>query len=247
MSDTILYTDLSAYYDLMCADIDYQAQSNTAHRLNKIFGNQGRKHLDLGCGTAPHIRHLIDLGYHSSGLDINQPMLDIAQQRCPEAQFSRQDMCELVVSEPVDFISCFLYSLHYSGSIKRLADCLHQVAMALTPNGLFCFNAVDKYQIDNSSYTSHCAEQDGSNFVFSSKWHYGGSGERQTLKLNIQKTCNGVTQSWQDEHPMVAVSFEELQSLLSPSFEVNIFEHDYEKLIPWGGTSGNALFICVKK
>ncbi|MEX1669392.1 class I SAM-dependent methyltransferase [Zhongshania guokunii] len=247
MSDTILYTDLSAYYDLMCADIDYQAQSNTAHRLNKIFGNQGRKHLDLGCGTGPHIRHLIDLGYHSSGLDINQPMLDIAQQRCPEAQFSRQDMCELVVSEPVDFISCFLYSLHYSGSIKRLADCLHQVAMALTPNGLFCFNAVDKYQIENSSYTSHCAVQDGSNFVFSSKWHYGGSGERQTLKLNIQKTCNGVTQSWQDEHPMVAVSFEELQSLLSPSFEVNIFEHDYEKLIPWDGTSGNALFICVKK
>jgi hypothetical protein len=26
-----------------------------------------------------------------------------------------------------------------------------------------------------------------------------------------------------------------------------VFEHDYEKLIPWNGTSGNALFACVKR
>ena len=47
MTDTILYSDLSAYYDLMCADIDYLAQSNTAHRLQHIFGNQGKNLLDL--------------------------------------------------------------------------------------------------------------------------------------------------------------------------------------------------------
>jgi len=25
-----------------------------------------------------------------------------------------------------------------------------------------------------------------------------------------------------------------------------VFEHDYEKIIPWDQSSGNALFVCVK-
>ena len=117
MTATALYTDLSGYYDLMCADINYQAQSDTVHRIDQFFGNGGKRHLDLACGTGPHIRFLLDLGYQSAGLDLNQPMLELAQQRCPEADFSCQNMCEFSVSQPVDLITCFLYSLHYSQTI----------------------------------------------------------------------------------------------------------------------------------
>ncbi len=92
MSVNALYTDLSGYYDLMCVDIDYPAQSNAIRRLHQIFGNEGKRHLDLPCGTGPHVRNFLDAGFTSSGLDINQPMLDIAAQRCPEAHFSLQDM-----------------------------------------------------------------------------------------------------------------------------------------------------------
>ncbi len=35
MSANALYTDLSSYYDLMCADIDYQAQSSSIRRLHQ--------------------------------------------------------------------------------------------------------------------------------------------------------------------------------------------------------------------
>lgn len=100
MPGKTLYTDLSGYYDLMCADIDYRAQSNCIQRLQRLFGNGGNRHLDLACGTGPHVRHFIDAGYRSGGLDINQPMLDIAAARCPEARFSRQDMCDFRVSAP---------------------------------------------------------------------------------------------------------------------------------------------------
>ena len=37
MSVNALYTDLSDYYDLMCADIDYQAQSHCIHRLQQLL------------------------------------------------------------------------------------------------------------------------------------------------------------------------------------------------------------------
>ena len=246
MSGNALYTDLSGYYDLMCADIDYRAQSHCIHRLQQIFGNGGRRHLDLACGTGPHVRHFIDAGYQSAGLDINQPMLDRAALRCPEAQFDLQDMCAFRVSEPLDLITCFLYSIHYSGSLERLQACIASVQAALQPGGVFCFNAVDKHKIDNALFVSHGARHDDSQFTFSSGWHYSGAGERQTLRLRIEKTTAGETQVWDDEHPMVAVGFAELQALLQPYFEVHVFEHDYEKLIPWDGASGNALLACVK-
>lgn len=246
MPSTALYTDLSGYYDLMCADIDYRAQSDCVHRLQRIFGNGGARHLDLACGTGPHVRHFLDYGYASGGLDINQPMLDRAALRCPEAHFSLQDMCGFQLSEPVDLITCFLYSVHYSGGLERLKACIASVHAALAVGGLFCFNAVDKHRIDNDSFVSHNAQHPDGLFSFSSAWHYRGEGEQQFLRLRIGKSVAEQTQVWHDEHPMVAVSFGELTELLEPYFEVHVLEHDYEKIVPWNETSGNALFACVK-
>ncbi|MCQ4289592.1 SAM-dependent methyltransferase, partial [Pseudomonas stutzeri] len=65
-------------------------------------------------------------------------------------------------------------------------------------------------------------------------------------KLRIEKTIADESQVWLDEHRMVAVSFGELIGLLKPYFDVHVLEHDYERIIPWSGTSGNAIFACVK-
>ncbi len=247
MTSNALYTDLSGYYDLMCADINYEAQSHCVHRLHQIFGNSGHRHLDLACGTGPHVQHFIDFGYQSSGLDINQPMLDIAQLRCPSAKFSRQDMCTFQTDEPIDLITCFLYSIHYSPDLTQLKACIASAHRALTNGGVFCFNSVDKHKIDTNAFVRHTATQGDSHFAFSSGWRYSGQGSEQALRLKIEKTTGLTTQTWQDEHPMVAVSFDELQDLLSPYFDVHIFEHDYEKLVPWDKQSGNAIYCCVRK
>ena len=247
MSSNALYTDLSIYYDLMCADIDYLAQSDSARRLHQLFGNSGRRHLDLACGTGPHVRHFLDFGYDSAGLDINQPMLDLAQLRCPEARFSLQDMAGFQVEEPQDLITCFLYSTHYNPGLAQLSACLASVHGALAEDGVFCFNAVDKLHIDNRLLVRHSVEFEGSHFTFGSGWHYSGEGEQQALRLSIERTTAGVTEAWQDEHAMVALSFTELQTLLQPYFEVQVFEHDYERITPWESVTGNALFVCVKR
>ena len=246
MSNNALYTDLSGYYDLMCVDIDYQAQSSSINRLQQIFGNGGKTHLDLACGTGPHLRHFLDFGYQSQGLDINQPMLDLAQLRCPEAHFSMQDMSSFTPAKQVDLITCFLYSIHYNQDLAKLTACIASVHAALTTNGIFCFNAVDKNEIDNALFVSHTVQQDESHFTFRSGWHYCGNGEQQALQLSITKTTGQETQVWHDQHTMVAASFAELTQLLAPYFKVHIFEHDYQKIIPWGGKSGNAIFTCVK-
>jgi len=248
MSVNALYTDLSGYYDLMCADIDYQAQSNAIGRLHQIFGNGGYTHLDLACGTGPHVRHFLDDGYLSSGLDINQPMLDMAAARCPEARFSRQDMSTFEVSAPLDLITCFLYSIHYNDSVEKLTACIASAHRALKTGGVFYFNAVDKNRINNALLAKHTAWQSGAMFTFRSGWHYGGQGDKQSLRLSIEKTdADNTTQRWQDEHPMVAVSFAELTALLAPYFDIQVFEHDYTTITAWDNVSGNAIFVCVKR
>ncbi len=247
MPRNAIYTDLSGYYDLMCADIDYSSQSQGVQRLHRLFGSAGKTHLDLACGTGPHVRHLLDAGYQSSGLDINQPMLDLALIRCPEATFSVQDMCGFTLNQPVDLITCFLYSIHYSAGIERLQACIASVHAALVTGGLFCFNAVDKRMIDNDSRVSHTAAHADGLFSFSSGWHYSGVGEQQSLKLRVERTAADESHVWQDEHSMVAVSFSELIELLQPYFDVQVFEHDYETILPWEGASGNAIFVCVKR
>ena len=188
MSANALYTDLSGYYDLMCVDIDYLTQSNCIRRLQQLFGNGGNKHLDLACGTGPHVRHFIDFGYHSNGLDINQPMLDMAAIRCPEAHFSLQDMSEFRVAEPLDLITCFLYSIHYNAGIEQLKSCIVNVYRALKTGGVLCFNVVDKTKINNTLFVQHTAEQEGNLFTFSSRWRYSGGGNKQSLILSIKKS-----------------------------------------------------------
>lgn len=247
MPSTALYTDLSNYYDLMCADINYQEQSDYVRRLHQLLGNQGINYLDLACGTGPHLRHFIDFGYKSNGVDINQPMLDIAQVRCPEAQFSQQDMRNLNMVTQMDLISCFLYSIHYNQSIAALMDCIVSVHNALKPGGLFCFNAVDKSKIDNRAGIKRHMSHDGSDFIFQSNWHYCGEGEQQALQLNIDKTTDGITETYHDQHTMVALTFQHLQQLLEPYFEVQIFTHDYQKITPWDTTAGNAIFVAIKQ
>jgi ubiquinone/menaquinone biosynthesis C-methylase UbiE len=246
MTANALYTDLSVYYDLMCVDIDYHTQSNCIRRLDQLFGNDGHTHLDLACGTGPHVRHFIDFGYNSNGLDINQPMLDLASVRCPEALFSLENMSHFSVIEPLDLITCFLYSIHYNDGIERLTSCIASVHRALKVGGIFCFNVVDKQKINNKLFVKHTAKQADDLFTFSSGWYYSGHGEKQSLKLSIEKTNTQETQLWNDEHVMVAFSFDELINILKPYFEVHIFEHDYEKLLPYDKCSGNAIFTCIK-
>lgn len=242
-----LYTDLSSYYDLMCSDIDYENQSDWLRRLHQLLGNAGKQHLDLACGTGPHIRHFINYGYKCQGLDINQPMLDMAQRHCPEATFTLGNMSDFALTEPVDLISCFLYSLHYCQTLAMLNDSIRCIHAVLKSGGMFCFNAVDKNTIDNTKCEQHSVKHAGSQFTFTSAWHYSGHGDQQILAINIEKTQDDQQQTWQDQHSMVAVSFEQLQDMLSPYFEITLFAHDYSKLAPWDKLSGNAIFACIKR
>jgi SAM-dependent methyltransferase len=247
MPKPALYTDLSNYYDLMCSNIDYAEQCAGAYRIHQVFGGGGCEYLDLACGTGPHIEHFLAYGYAATGLDIHAPMLERAALRVPKARFSLQDMTQFTFAQSFDFITCFLYSAHYCYPSSAFLSLLQRVFNVLNPQGVFCFDVVDKNTIANDEGYKHSLLVDDQQFHFSSRWAYCGEGDKLDLHLCIERQMGGQTELWQDLHTMVALDIPTLQRLLEQvGFRVILLERDFTRLVPWGGHTGNIIVVCVK-
>lgn len=248
MATSHLYTDLSIYYDRFCQDIPYAHQANTLKRLEALFNEScGQHYLDIACGTGQLMEQAQKFGWQMSGLDNAQAMLTRASSRCPEASWILADMVQIPAKPQYNFASCLLYSMHYTGSLKRLRGLFQAVWQALVPGGFWVFDCVDKRGIDNSAGITTYYRDGDEQFTFFSRWDYPGAGSRQSLKLGIELKTPQQNLAWQDEHPMVAVSIHEVETLLAGmGFKVTLLERNFEQLIAWQGASFNFLVVAQK-
>ena len=247
MSNNRLYGDLSGFYDVMCAEINYAEQCEAALRIHKLFGNGGLNYLDLACGTGPHIEQFLHYGYRATGLDLNPAMLSQAQARCPSANYSQQNMSDYRFTEHFDLITCFLYSIHYCAPSSQFNAALTATYAALNSGGVFCFDTVDKHTIANDEGIKHSGTFEGAPICFQSGWHYSGESDTMALKLKIIRETEDSHQSLEDTHTMCAITINELKNtLIKTGFEVTLLERDFSRLIPWQGQTGNLLVACIK-
>lgn len=247
MSSPSLYADLSHYYDELCSNIDYREQYAFILRLNAMLGNRGIRYLDLACGSGSLLKHFSDDGFACSGLDLSADMLDIAALRCPTAKWIQADMSDWTLAEPVDLITCFLYSTHYCPSIAAMEQTFAQVFAALAPGGLFCFDSVDKDCIANDAGHFHTLSTPASELRFQTRWHYPGQGDVMNLHLHIRETREQESFHYEESHAMTATKITALKRLLeSAGFDVLILEHDFNCLSEWQGTNGNVIFCATR-
>jgi len=243
-----IYADLAAYYDLFCAEVDYQEQSAFAHRACGLFAVSGGKdYLDLACGSGQHLLAMQDYGYIPFGLDNSSAMLALALQRCPAAQLLLCDLAAFKYQSEFDLITCFLYSIHYSHPAAALQETLARSFAALKPGGILLFNAVDAGGIKNDAgITTHLRAGEDA-LSFQSGWYYCGNGEVLDLNLKISHSSASGTRQCQDHHTMTALTFIQLEAMLvALGFVVEIFEHDYSLLQSWNQSSSNAIFVASK-
>jgi len=245
---TGLYADLSAYYDLFCAHVDYQEQSAFAHRVAQVFCcSGGREYLDLACGTGAHLLHMQKYGYQLNGLDLNPEMLRQAALKVPTARLIEADMAALEPSQSYDLITCFLYSIHYSYPVSALKQTLLGVWHALQPGGVFMFNAVNAMGAMHTRPVSSEVRTGDELLTFYSVWQYVGIGETLDLRLRITHEGSAGTRQWHDHHRMTAISILDMSSLLQAcGFQVTLFEHDYSVFSVWNGRSDNVIFVACR-
>jgi len=129
------YRDLAKYYDLLYSWKDYEKE---VYVLKTLFSehvrSEGRRLLDVGCGTGHHIRHLKD-EYACTGLDISEEILEVARENVGGVEFVRADMVSFDLGREFDVITCLFSSIGYVRTYENLRKTFRNFAAHLVEGG----------------------------------------------------------------------------------------------------------------
>jgi SAM-dependent methyltransferase len=135
------YDVLAPTYDLMTADYDYGRWIGELLRWAGEHGLQGRRALDVACGTGKSFVPLLEAGFEVTACDESQAMLAIAATKVPDPRaIHRHDMRTLPVLGRFDLITCIDDALNHLLSEADVHRALASMASNLAPGGLLVFD-----------------------------------------------------------------------------------------------------------
>jgi len=100
--------------------------------LSRVGIQPGISILDVGCGAGLFVKMAHDMGASLTGLDLSEPLLTLAEERTPKAEFHLSDMAELPFPDAsFDIITAF-NSVQFAPSP---VDVLNEVRRVVRPGG----------------------------------------------------------------------------------------------------------------
>jgi SAM-dependent methyltransferase len=129
------YTGLHArLYDALYAHKPYEQEARFVHELS---GVDGRKLLDVACGTGRHARAFAELGYDVTATDLNAELLDVGRAAANgRVRFVQGDMTALDVDGgPFDLVTCLFDSIGYALESERVVATLRSLGRHSAPGG----------------------------------------------------------------------------------------------------------------
>jgi len=136
------------YYDLLYQDKDYQQEADFIIQLLQAHAPNARSLLELGCGTGRHAEHLLQAGYHVTGLERSPDMLSICRQRQAHLPADQQSALTLVegdlrtvrLDHQFDAVLALFHVISYQSRNDDLQAAFATVRQHLKPGGLFIFD-----------------------------------------------------------------------------------------------------------
>ena len=96
------YNSFAQFYDSLTENVDYKVRSEYISNFFSKYGC-GKNVLDLACGTGSIAKHLADMGYTLTMLDLSEDMLSVASAKnIPNATLLKGDMTGFELSDSVD-------------------------------------------------------------------------------------------------------------------------------------------------
>lgn len=130
-----MYDSIAPYYDAIYGFKDYSTASAKLLSLIRKLNPAARTLLDAACGTGRHLEYLRE-HYDVQGLDISEPLLEVAQKRCPGVPFHHEDMKDFHLGGTFDVITCLFSSIGFAGSVENLNRTISRFATHLNPGGV---------------------------------------------------------------------------------------------------------------
>lgn len=139
------YYDPQEGYDLYAQSYDDKLDYLNSFEqglLIKMCGDlNGKKVLDLACGTGRIVPKLLDKKAQVTGIDLSEKMLEIARKKSSKAVFIQGDMEKLpFVEESFDIVIAAFAIVH----LKNLKKCFDEVYRVLKDDGIFVLTNINQ-------------------------------------------------------------------------------------------------------
>lgn len=144
----VVFDAYAAYYDLLYADKDYDAESDYIHDLIQRYQPTTRTVLELGSGTGRHALLLAERGYHIQGVELSTSMLELAGRHCLQASldvrervaFSVGDLRTVKLGRTFDCVLSLFHVISYQVSNEDLKAAFRTIREHLSPGGIAIFD-----------------------------------------------------------------------------------------------------------
>lgn len=131
-----MFTKSAEWYDAIYSWKDYPREAERLHHfIERHAQRPAATLLDVACGTGGHLPYL-KAHYGVEGLDLDEEMLALARQRCPDVVFHRADMIDFDLQRQFDVVACLFSSIAYAKTLPRLRQALASMHRHVRPGGL---------------------------------------------------------------------------------------------------------------
>lgn len=137
------------YYDLLYATKDYAKEAAYVLDIIKRHRPRARTLLDLGCGTGIHACAFARAGYHVTGVDRSEAMLERARGRARKeiagdgggsVAFVLGDIREIALSRRFDVVTALFHVISYLSTNDALQAAFSSIRQHIMPDGLLIFD-----------------------------------------------------------------------------------------------------------
>ena len=245
MCDERGYGDFAAVYDLLTINVPYdEIAEYYAKILCKI--TNGRRLLDLGCGTGNLTTLLAERGFDVIGLDASSEMLSIAANKSSKVRWICQDMTKAELGEEVDAVISTLDSINHLESAEEIAACFGSAAANLKRGGAFVFdvNTIFKHH-EILSDNTFVYDVDGAFCVWQNEFCAEDNGVSIDLDIFFEEEDGSYTRGGESFRE-IALSVDEMKKMLEETGFAVVEIHEYLTQNPPSENSEKLLFVAKK-
>ncbi len=145
-----MYSQFSAFYDILMNDADYKNRAEYIKHLFEKFGAFPTLMLDLACGTGAFSNEFARDNVSVIGVDCSPEMLSIARENSGKQGYDVLYLCqradELDLYGTVDGAICCLDSINHITDYEELSNAFKKVSLFLEEDKLFIFDVNTPYK-----------------------------------------------------------------------------------------------------
>lgn len=239
------YSEFAYAYDALTFNVPYD---EIAKYYTDIIRNltDGKRLLDMGCGTGNLTVRLSEAGFDVIGQDASEDMLAFAAQKSSDVFWICQSMTETEIGEPVDIIVSTLDSVNHLESAEDIARCFRCAAGSLCSGGIFVFdvNTVYKHR-EILGDNTFVYDVDGVYCVWQNEYFQESSRVGISLDLFFEEEDGVYTRGYEEFSEIALTNNDYLDLLQEAGFEV-VMVREYLTDNPPGENS-EKLLIAARK